>query len=79
MFTLKRPEEVATLRKVYSPSFFLVGVFATEKERLDHLIEINVPKEDAKALIKRDADEPLNHGRQTRDTFQLCDVFVHLR
>jgi deoxycytidylate deaminase len=79
VFTLKRPEEVATLRKVYSPGFFLVGVFATEKERLDHLIEINVPKEHAKALIKRDADEPLNHGQQTRDTFQLCDVFVHLR
>jgi deoxycytidylate deaminase len=79
VFTLKRPEEVGTLRKVYGPGFFLVGVFATEKERLDHLIEINVPKEHAKALIKRDAEEPLTHGQQTRDTFQLCDVFVHLR
>src|SRR5216684_5680915 len=30
VFSLKRPEEVQTLRKVYGPGFFLVGVFATE-------------------------------------------------
>lgn len=80
IFSLKRPEEVTTLRKVYGDGFFLIGVFATEKERLDHLIEKNVPKHDAIALIKRDEDELADeYGQQTRETFQLSDVFVQLK
>jgi len=79
VFTLKRPAEVATLRKIYGPGFYLVGVFATERERLEHLIERNAPKEAALELIKRDAEEEVKHGQQTRDTFQLADVFVQLR
>jgi deoxycytidylate deaminase len=79
LFSLKRPEEVQTLRKVYGLGFYLVGVFATEKERLDYLIEQNAPKEDAIALIKRDAEEASEYGQQTRDSFQLSDVFVQLR
>jgi deoxycytidylate deaminase len=76
---LKRPEEVATLRKVYGDGFFLVGVFATEKERLDYLVEQNAPKHDAIALIKRDSDEGNSYGQRTRETFHLSDVFVQLR
>lgn len=79
LFTLKRPQEVETLRKVYGPGFFLVGVFATEKERLDYLIERSAPKDEAIALIKRDAHGDADYGQQTRDTFQLCDVFVQFK
>jgi hypothetical protein len=42
LLSLKRPEEVATLRKVYGDGFFLIGVFATEKERLEFLLNQNV-------------------------------------
>lgn len=77
ILTLKRPAEVAALRKVYNHGFLLIGVFATEQERLEYLIERNAPKDDAIALIKRDAEEPnRDYGQHTRDTFQLCDVFV---
>ena len=83
VFSLKRPAEVATLRKVYGDGFFLVGVFATEKERLDYLIEQNAPKADALKLIARDADERNekygDYGQHTAETFQLADVFVQLR
>jgi deoxycytidylate deaminase len=80
LFSLKRPEEVTTLRKIYGDGFFLIGVFATEKERLDNLIEHNAAKQDAKNLIKRDEDESGDeYGQQTRDTFQLADVFVQLK
>jgi deoxycytidylate deaminase len=80
IFSLKRPEEVTTLRKVYGDGFFLIGVFATEKERIDHLIEKNAPKLDAMALIKRDEEELADDfGQQTRETFQLADVFVQLK
>jgi deoxycytidylate deaminase len=80
VLSLKRPEEVSTLRKVYNEGFFLVGVFATEKERLDNLIEKNAPKQAAIDLIKRDEEEVSNDdGQKTRETFQLADVFVQLK
>jgi deoxycytidylate deaminase len=79
LFSLKRPEEVETLRKVYGSGFYLVGVFATEKERLDYLIEKNAPKDAAIALIRRDEEEASEFGQQTRDTFQLSDVFVQFK
>jgi deoxycytidylate deaminase len=80
ILTLKRPEEVVTLRKVYGDGFFLVGVFATEKERLESLFEKDAPKQSAIALIKRDEEELSDdYGQQTRDTFQLSDVFVQIK
>lgn len=80
ILSLKRPEEVSTLRKVYGGGFFLIGLFATEKERLDNLIEKNAPKQDAIDLIKRDAEELADeYGQQTRETFHLADVFVQLK
>jgi deoxycytidylate deaminase len=80
IFSLKRPEEVATLRKIYGDGFVLVGVFATEKERLDNLIEKNAPRQEAIDLIKRDEEELSDdYGQQTRETFHLADVFVQLK
>lgn len=80
ILTLKRPAEVATLRKVYGDGFLLVGVFSTEQERLDYLIEKNAPKSDALDLIKRDAEEANDdYGQYTADTFHLADVFVQTR
>lgn len=80
ILSLKRPQEVATLRKIYGDGFFLVGVFATENERLDYLIERNAPKDEAIRLIKRDAEETGDdYGQYTTETFQLSDVFVQSR
>lgn len=76
--SLKRPEEVATLRKIYGDGLYVIGVFATEEERLENLINSNVTKEDALRLIKRDAEETDLFGQQTRSTFYLADVFVQL-
>jgi hypothetical protein len=48
ILTLKRPEEVETLRRIYGTGFFLVGVFATEQERLDFLMnERDVSRDEA--------------------------------
>lgn len=80
LLSLKRPQEVTTLRKVYGNGFFLIGVFATEKERLDYLIERNAPKDEAIKLIRRDAEESDDrYGQYTTETFQLSDVFVQLK
>jgi len=80
IFSLKRPAEVAMLRKVYGRGFFLIGVYATEKERLDYLIERNAPKNEAERIIKRDAEESDEEfGQRTAETFQLADVFVQFK
>lgn len=74
--SLKRPEEVSTLRKVYGPGFYLIGIFATEEERQQHLITLNTPKDKAEKLIDRDQNEEHPYGQKTRKTFHLSDVFV---
>jgi len=77
--SLKRPEEVGMLRRVYGLGFYLIGIFASDSERLEYLTgDKNIPKNDARALMKRDEDEEILFGQRTRDTFQLADVFVKL-
>ncbi|GAB4531397.1 MAG: hypothetical protein Tsb0020_47700 [Haliangiales bacterium] len=78
--TLKNPAEVRTLRTVYGAGFFLVGIFATEEERIKYLTEDkSVPHEEAKELIERDQGEEDANGQQTRDTFLLADAFVRTK
>ncbi len=77
--SLKRPEEVALLRKIYGLGFFLIGIFASEDERKKYLTrDKNLSNSEASKLMTRDADEADIFGQRTRDTFQLADVFVRL-
>jgi deoxycytidylate deaminase len=79
LLSLKRPEEVNALRRIYGPGFFLVGVFATEEERLKFLMEDkSIPRAEAEKLIQRDEEETEEFGQRTRDTFYMADVFVRL-
>lgn len=75
--SLKHPDEVEALRRVYGVGFFLIGLHASYAARLDNLVSIKgMAKEQAEELIRRDQseDEPL--GQQTRKTFYLADAFV---
>ena len=75
--SLKRPEEIATLRKVYGSAFFLIGFYCNENNQLEYLVNNKkVPKADAKELIKRDAEEAVPFGQKTRNTFSLSDLFI---
>ncbi|MFL6311261.1 MAG: anti-phage dCTP deaminase [Terriglobales bacterium] len=77
--SLKRPEEVALLRKIYGLGFFLIGIFSSEDERKKYLTrDKNLSTEETNELMTRDADEADDFGQRTRDTFQLADVFVRL-
>ena len=76
LVSLKRPEEVSTLRKIYGSGFYLIGIFATEEERLQYLISCNTPQDKAKELIERDQNEEHPYGQKTRKTFHLSDIFV---
>jgi cytidine deaminase len=89
--SLKRPEEVHLLRRVYGPGFFLVGVNVTRPARVESLARriakshnettasANFAKHllEAEALAKRDEDEATDdYGQRLREVFQLCDLFV---
>ena len=89
--SLKRPEEVHLLRRVYGPGFFLVGVNVDRPSRVDSLARIIAKSHDetpaspnfatyvadAEALAKRDEDEASDDfGQRLREVFQLCDLFV---
>lgn len=77
--SLKHPDEVKTLRRIYGPGFILLGVYSTEAERLRYLMEAkNAPKNEAQSLIDRDQEDVRPLGQQTRKTFALADAFVRL-
>jgi deoxycytidylate deaminase len=77
--SLKHPAEVSTLRKVYGPGFFLLGVHAPPDTRRKYLTkDLNMSEDDANRLIRRDESEKDEFGQRTRDTFELCDAFIAL-
>ncbi len=77
--SLKRPEEVDMLRRVYGPGFFLIGIFAGEAERMRFLTDRKgLEEEQARDLIQRDQKEADSNGQRTRDTFQMADAFVSI-
>jgi deoxycytidylate deaminase len=86
--SLKHPDEVRALRRIYGGGFFLIGVTVSEKERRSYLRDDKgcSPKE-VDDLLERDEHEEdpqyvdengQNYGQRTRDTFQLADVFIRL-
>ncbi len=79
LYTLKRPEEVETLRQIYGPGFFLIGVYASEQSRIRHLVnKREISEAQALSLVKRDQEEADDWGQRTRGTFTLADVFLEL-
>ena len=77
--SLKHPDEVKRLRRVYPNGFYLVGVYSSKESRRDYLVkELGMQSPQAEELIRRDEDEVEGHGQHTRDTFHLADFFIHL-
>lgn len=77
--SLKHPDEVEFLRKVYGDGFYLFGIHADEKRRHAYLVEDkSLTQVQADELIRIDEDEKIEHGQRTRDTFHLSDFFISL-
>lgn len=77
--TLKRPEEVKALRRVYGAGFFLIGLHDTEAGRTNYLVDYQgMSKSDAHQLMNDDQDDHKASGQLTRETYYLSDVFVSL-
>jgi cytidine deaminase len=87
LWSLKHPDEVKTLRRIYGPSFFLVAAYSPQQNRLNNLASriaesYHQPKRDqylpeAQHLVNRDEAEPDKpYGQNVRETFPQADVFI---
>ncbi|MEW6694348.1 MAG: anti-phage dCTP deaminase [Pseudomonadota bacterium] len=77
--SLKHPDEVEFLRKIYGEGFYLFGIHADEARRLRYLVNDKaLTQSEAAELIRIDEDEKIEHGQRTRDTFHLSDFFISL-
>lgn len=77
--SLKHPDEVEFLRKVYGDGFYLFGIHADEMRRHAYLVDDkSLTQAQADELIRIDEDEKVDHGQRTRDTFHLSDFFISL-
>uniref|UniRef100_UPI0010C01F88 deaminase n=1 Tax=Pseudomonas asiatica TaxID=2219225 RepID=UPI0010C01F88 len=77
--SLKHPEEVALLRKIYGQGFYLIGIHADPKRRLHYLTnDKGLTQPEAIEITKTDEDENITHGQRTRDTYHLSDFFINL-
>lgn len=77
--SLKNPQEVQTLRRIYGHIFFAISVYSSNTNREFFLAghEPDEAKKDAvKSLLERDLNEKSGHGQKTRDTFQQSDFFI---
>ena len=76
--SLKRPEEVERLRSTYPGGFVLIGIYADEEQRLQHLTKhLGIEPEAALELIKRDSKEETEpYGQRLTQSFYLADFFV---
>jgi cytidine deaminase len=88
LHSLKRPEEVETLRRIYGPTLFVISAYAPRDKRVqylakriaesryEHQASDFVPK--AEELVMRDESEGgQTYGQNVQDTFPLSDVIVN--
>lgn len=76
--SLKHPDEVEALRKIYGQGFYLFGVHTEKKRRLHYLTnDKNLSDTQAIELTDIDEDEKVKHGQRTRDTFHLADFYIN--
>jgi deoxycytidylate deaminase len=87
LHSLKRREEVESLRKVYGPAFFLMSAYAPRDKRVDKLTRSISEsrgqrrpmdmRSEAEALVRtdeRELDEPM--GQDVQRAFPEADVFI---
>ena len=68
--SLKRPEEVFALRRIYGAAFLLIGVYVPHDDRIRNLTRRGMTEPQAQALVTRDEKgspdaRPRPHGQKT--------------
>lgn len=77
--SIRHPDEVALLRRVYQEAFCLIGVFCQEDERENRLREdkySHASKDTIRRFMQRDENAPEAYGQKVSEAFHLSDYFV---
>jgi len=74
--SIKHRDEARALRAVYGPGFFLIGLSASTAQKTWSLKQKGLSVAQAQEVIRRDASEENDFGQQTRDVFELADVYI---
>jgi len=85
--SLKRPEEVTALRRIYGSNLIVIGLHCARERRVQNLSEriarsayrtqAEQYRDKAEQLVLRDeADESKAHGQRLRSAFSMADVFL---
>lgn len=85
--SLKRPEEVNALRRVYGSNLIVLGIHSGRHVRVDNLAERIAQsyfaaqrdqyRDKAETLVLRDeSDERKQHGQRLRSAFAMADFFL---
>ncbi|MCC6552781.1 MAG: cytidine deaminase [Polyangiaceae bacterium] len=75
--SLKHPDEVNALRRIYGTGFFSVSVHCSPEERRAYLVDRkNLTEDQAMKVIERDEHEADDWGQRTREAFELGDIFL---
>jgi deoxycytidylate deaminase len=76
--SIRHPDEVRLLQRLYDDAFVLVGVVCQEQQRVERLLAKHRPtsEDEVRKFMKRDADAGQKHGQHVADAFHLADYFV---
>ncbi len=74
--SLKRPEEIALLRRVYGSLLQVFCVFAPEDVRRERLGGNRFKASDVDKIFEMDEDEGSDFGQKVRDTSHISDFFL---
>jgi len=84
--SLKRPEEIDCLRRIYGPSVFIISAYSPRAARVNRLATLLAERQHenqstayrgkAEVLITRDENEKSRFGQGVRKAYPLADLFV---
>jgi cytidine deaminase len=77
--SLKHPDELETLRTVYGPMFYAIGLYSPKQRRLKDLMtnaEAEGEGDFADLLIERDLHATSDFGQHVEDAFHECDFIL---
>ena len=77
IISIKHPEEIMLLRKVYASSLYVIGIYSPRDTRRDYLCTSKEMTDlEAEEIIERDEKEQHNFGQDTRGALELADAFI---
>lgn len=76
--SIKNKEELELFKLVYNDLYYFVGVFSHLENRINHLEDNGLKRDEIFSLIDRDSGEEIQFGQKVTDTFIEADLFIRI-